>query len=181
MKNGADELKKKKKRVEMWGLSHMVVPTALCDPVQWCQPHSPDEVGHVNGLCGAGAQGPDPIAGKWYESDISQGTIYVTPCLTVGGAEPLLGHHIGVSSPIFFTKNNKQQKSASRKHLKVQMIHQKLPEHSCESWNFPNAVFACNTSEYLAAKYFPVHIQEFLHCQILLILANLVFGLPIVL
>lgn len=64
MKNGADELKKKKKRVEMWGLSHMVVPTALCDPVQWCQPHSPDEVGHVNGLCGAGAQGPDPIAGK---------------------------------------------------------------------------------------------------------------------
>lgn len=48
----------------MWGLSHMVVPTALCDPVQWCQPHSPDEVGHVNGLCGAGAQGPDPIAGK---------------------------------------------------------------------------------------------------------------------
>lgn len=32
---------------------------------------------------------------------------------------------------------NRKEKSASRKHLNVQMIHQKLTERSCESWKFP--------------------------------------------
>lgn len=35
--------------------------------------------------------------------------------------------------------------------------------------NFPNTFLAYSASEYLAARYFPIHIQNYFQCQILLI------------
>lgn len=37
------------------------------------------------------------------------------------------------------------------------------------AWNFPNAVLAYKASEHLTARYFPIRIQNYFQCQILLI------------